>query len=107
MDQIRSTEENINTALQQGFQAATTSATTGQKRRLPGPSERPTKKQKIWYVQLSNMRTAVVMCEYCLCMCANRVGVEVDTGSDEHDYSSTEELGCVPLDGASELSRSK
>lgn len=83
MDQIRSTEENINTALQQGFQAATTSATTGQKRRLPGPTERPTKKQKIW------------------------VGVEVDTGSDEHDYSSTEELGCVPLDGVSELSRSK
>lgn len=53
MDQIRSTEENINTALQQGFQAATTSATTGQKRRLPGPSERPTKKQKIWYEQLN------------------------------------------------------
>lgn len=40
-------------------------------------------------------------------MCANRVGVELDTGSDEHNYSSTEELGCVPLDGAGELSGSK
>lgn len=49
MAQIRSTEENIDAALEQGIHAASL-ATAGVKRKLPGESSSSngTKKQKIW-----------------------------------------------------------
>lgn len=49
MDQIHSTEENIDNALQQGMQAASSAIVTGTKRSLPEQSySTTTKKQRFW-----------------------------------------------------------
>ena len=45
MEQIQSTEDNIDTALKQGLQAA---ASSTNKRALPGSSASAAKKQKMW-----------------------------------------------------------
>lgn len=49
-EQIHSTEENIDVALQQGIQAASSSTTTGTKRRSDTYGDIASKKSKIWYV---------------------------------------------------------
>ena len=56
MDQIRSTEENIDTALQQGLQAAASSTST--KKIIPESSGN--RVTKIWYVQ----KCEVAVCVY-------------------------------------------
>lgn len=63
MDQIRSTEENIDSALQQGLAASTE---TRSKRKLPEASTRgAVKKQKIWCVFKLISSMQVLLCSCC------------------------------------------